>query len=172
MQCFRKCAINQSLLPRETTYVQKASSRTIHLRFSKSGQESIERHYRTHYISPALTAQKQQRLIEKVEKSAEPVVYIIVSDSQCFKCGKTLPKGSFLMMDQSNPHCLSCTEYKDLVFLPAGDALLTRRSKKYSEKSVVVVKFSRVRKRYERQGLLVTEESLLKVKEEPSDGEE
>ena len=54
MQCFRQWAQKLGLLPRETAYVQKACSRTIHLRFSKSGDENIEKHYRTHYISPAL----------------------------------------------------------------------------------------------------------------------
>lgn len=166
MECFCQWALKQGLLPRETAYVQKACSRTIHLRFSKSGSDTIEKHYRTHYISPILTEQKQQRLLDKIEKSNEPVVYIIVSESKCSQCKKDMPKGSFLMMDEDNPYCMSCTPYKDLVFLPAGDALLTRRAKKYSSQSVVVVKFSRARKRYERQGLLVEEEALQKAQDE------
>lgn len=149
-----------------TTYVQKACSRTIHLRFSKSGNETIEKLYRTHYISSMLTEQKQQRLIDKIEKSNEPVVYIIVSESKCSQCNKEMTKGSFLMMDADNPYCVACTSYKDLVFLPSGDALLTRRAKKYSNQSVVVVKFSRARKRYERQGLLVTEAALQRAHDE------
>ena len=59
MKSFRQWALSNGLLPRETAYVQKATSRTIHLRFSKSGQEDIERYYRTHYftsINPAKTA--------------------------------------------------------------------------------------------------------------------
>ena len=47
-----------------------------------------------------------------------------------------------------------------LVFLPAGDAALTRRAKKASSLSAVVVRWSRSRKRYERQGILVTEPAL------------
>ena len=42
-----------------------------------------------------------------------------------------------------------------LVFLPSGEAALTRRAKKASGLSAVVVRWSRTRKRYERQGLLV-----------------
>lgn len=170
MKCFRQWAQTQGLLPRETAYVQKACSRTIHLRFSKSGNEAIEACYRTHYISPMLTEQKQQRLVDKIEKSNEPVVYIIISESKCSQCKKDMAKGSFLMMDGDNPHCISCTVYKDLVFLPAGNALLTRRTKKYSNQSVVVVKFSRARKRYERQGLLVTEKALQKAQNELEHG--
>jgi len=47
-----------------------------------------------------------------------------------------------------------------LVFLPSGNATLTRRARKYSVLSAVVLKWSRARKRYERQGLLVEAEAL------------
>jgi hypothetical protein len=43
---------------------------------------------------------------------------------------------------------------------PAGDAALTRRAKGASRLSAVVVRFSRSRKRYERQGILVEEQAL------------
>jgi hypothetical protein len=46
------------------------------------------------------------------------------------------------------------------VYLPAGDALLTRRAKAKSTRYVVVVRFSRTRRRYERQGLLVEPRAL------------
>ncbi len=47
-----------------------------------------------------------------------------------------------------------------LVFLPAGDVGLTRRAHRASELSAVVVRFSRSRKRYERQGLFVEDSAL------------
>jgi hypothetical protein len=47
-----------------------------------------------------------------------------------------------------------------LVFLPAGDAGLTRRAHRTSELSAVVVRFNHSRKRYERQGLLVESAAL------------
>jgi hypothetical protein len=53
-----------------------------------------------------------------------------------------------------------------LLFLPAGDAALTRRSRKYSTLSAVVLRWSRARKRYERQGLLVEEEALERAEAE------
>lgn len=62
--------------------------------------------------------------------------------------------------------CLNCAGFWDLVFLESGNTALTRRAKKYSDKVVIVVKFSRTRKRYERQGLLVTETALQKAKDE------
>ena len=47
-----------------------------------------------------------------------------------------------------------------LAFLAPGDTALTRRARKYSTLSAVVLKWSRARKRYERQGLLVEEAAL------------
>lgn len=47
-----------------------------------------------------------------------------------------------------------------LVFLPSGDTALTRRARAASRLSAVVVRFSRARKRYERQGVLVEEAAL------------
>jgi hypothetical protein len=51
-------------------------------------------------------------------------------------------------------------ELDHLVYLPAGDAALTRRAKAASRLSAVVVRFSRARKRYERQGARVEEDAL------------
>lgn len=53
-----------------------------------------------------------------------------------------------------------------LEFLPSGYAALTLRSRKYSKLSAVVLKWSRARKRYERQGLLVEEQALAKAEDE------
>jgi hypothetical protein len=53
-----------------------------------------------------------------------------------------------------------------LVFLPSGDAALTRRAKAASRLSAVVVRFSRARKRCERQGILVDEAALEQAEQE------
>jgi hypothetical protein len=63
-------------------------------------------------------------------------------------------------MEEAGPHCMSCADLDHLVFLPAGDAALSRRARKASTLSAVVVKFSRSRKRYERQGILVEPQAL------------
>jgi hypothetical protein len=59
------------------------------------------------------------------------------------------------MMEDPGPACLGCVGLDDLEFLPVGDALLSRRVKAKSMRCAVVVRFSRSRRRYERQGLLV-----------------
>ena len=53
-----------------------------------------------------------------------------------------------------------------LIFLPAGDAALTRRAKKASTLSAVVVRWNRTRKRYERQGTFVEEPALAQAEEQ------
>ena len=52
------------------------------------------------------------------------------------------------------------------MYLPSGDAALTRRATKHSVLRAVVVKWSRARKRYERQGVLVEEPALAQAESE------
>jgi len=167
IQFFHEWANQQGLIPREKNYIQKASTRTNYLIFSESAQKATEKYYKTYYLSPLLPDKKQQRLIEKIEKTPEPVVYIVAKDATCSKCQKDIPRNSFLMTDNNETLCMRCSPYKDHVYLPAGDTLLTKRAKKYSKTFAVVVKFSSARKRYERQGLLITEEALHQAEELP-----
>lgn len=94
------------------------------------------------------------------------VVFMIVRDSKCSECHGELGKGQFLTMENGNPFCMKCADLDHLIFLGAGDAALSRRAKKYSQLWAVVVRFSRARKRYERQGLLVEEDALARAEEE------
>jgi hypothetical protein len=49
-----------------------------------------------------------------------------VRDWTCTGCGGT---GDFLIMDDAGPLCLTCADMDHLVFVPAGDAALTRRAR-------------------------------------------
>ncbi len=69
-------------------------------------------------------------------------------------------------MEADQPPCLTCADLDHLVYLPRGDMALTRRARKHSSLSAVVVRFSRARKRYERQGILVREAALKQAEEE------
>jgi hypothetical protein len=62
--------------------------------------------------------------------------------------------------------CLTCADMDHLEFLSSGDASLTRRARKYSGISAVVLKWSRSRKHYERQGLLVETSAIEKAEAE------
>ena len=98
--------------------------------------------------------------------SKELVVFDILRNSKCTGCDKELWKGDFLFMEGEHPLCLNCADLDHLVYLPRGDAALTRRAKKYSALSAVVVRFSRSRGRYERLGILVGESALERAEEE------
>ena len=65
MAMFREWAREKRLKPSETRYIRRTRSGTADLRFSKSGHPGIEKNYRTHFVSPALSERKQQRLSEK-----------------------------------------------------------------------------------------------------------
>ena len=69
-------------------------------------------------------------------------------------------------MEDAGPVCMGCADLAHLVFLPAGDAALTRRAMANSGLSAVVVRFSRARRRYERQGILVEEHALERAEAE------
>lgn len=86
-----------------------------------------------------------------------------LKDFTCSVCAAV--RGDLLTMRDSGPVCLSCADMDHLVFLASGDAALTRRAKAQSGLSAVVVRFSRARKRYERQGILVEEDALARAEE-------
>lgn len=96
----------------------------------------------------------------------EIVVFSIVRNSACSECGEELGRGRFLRMEGDSPLCMACADLAHLVFLASGDAALTRRATKHSTLRAVVVRFSRARKRYERQGILVEEAALEQAERE------
>jgi hypothetical protein len=100
------------------------------------------------------------------QESKDLVVFDIVRDSECAECRKELLAHDFLFMEDGRPLCLTCADLDHLAYLPRGETALTRRARKYSSLSAVVVRFSRARKHYERQGVLVEEAALERAAEE------
>ena len=99
-------------------------------------------------------------------KGEDIVVFSILRESACAECGRELWKGALLRMEADRPLCLACADLDHLVFLPRGDTAVTRRASQYSTLRAVVVRFSRSRKRYERQGVLVDEQALARAEQE------
>ncbi|MGH9883766.1 MAG: DUF2293 domain-containing protein [Pyrinomonadaceae bacterium] len=96
-----------------------------------------------------------------IKKSDDLKVFISHRDSTCGECGEKLGRQAWITLEEKKGAlCLACADLDELVFLPTGDAALTRRARKHSVLSAVVLKFSRARRRYERQGLLVEESAL------------
>ena len=91
---------------------------------------------------------------------ATPSELVVVQPVRDWFCAECRGTGDLLIMDDKGPLCLACADMDHLVFLPSGDAALTRRAKKGSRLSAVVVRWSRTRRRYERQGVLVEETAL------------
>jgi len=88
-------------------------------------------------------------------KTDDLKVFISNRESRCDECGAELGRKAWITLDKDKGAlCLSCADMDHLVFLPSGDAVLKRRAKKHSKLSAVVLKWSRARKRYERQGCL------------------
>jgi len=108
----------------------------------------------------------------KAERPAEMVVFSVLNASVCSSCGADIAKGDLLRMEKERPLCLACADLDHLVYLPAGDPALSRRSRKHSTLSAVVVRFSRARKRYERQGLLIQLPALELAEQECLNDEE
>ena len=161
MAVLRRWATERGLRPSETAYLARARDGRP-LRFSRSGDVSIEAAYRTHWVSPELSEAEQRRLTERQSAAPDLVVISALGDWTCTACGEG---GDLLIMEGPGPLCLGCADLDHLVFLAAGDAALTRRAKKASGLSAVVVRFSRSRRRYERQGVLVEEQALVQAEQ-------
>jgi hypothetical protein len=157
MADFRRWARERGLVPSPTEYVARTRDRRP-LQFSLSGKPSIEGAYSTHWVSPRLSEAQRRQLAETTSRPHELVVINATRDWSCTKFSGT--GGDLLIMEGAGPVCMKCAQMDHLVFLPSGDAGLTRRARKASTLSAVVVRWSRARKRYERQGLLVEQAAL------------
>jgi hypothetical protein len=110
-------------------------------------------------------------MAEKAKKAKnntkdEIVVFSVVKDTACTECGEELGKGRLLRLEQEKALCMDCADLDRLEFLPSGNAAVTRRASAYSTLRAVVVRWSRARKRYERQGILAEPQAILRAEEE------
>ncbi len=88
-------------------------------------------------------------------------VYINSRNSNCDDCQENLDQNAWITItEDKRVICLSCADLDHLVYLPSGSAALTRRARKYSGLSAIVLKWSKTRNRNERQGILVEEAAL------------
>src|SRR5580693_4400245 len=162
LEYLQRWAETNGLKPSDTDYVAATRDRRP-LHFTAGADLAAESAWRTHWIPADLPAPARERIIERQSAPPDLVVVIPIKDWDCAECQGT---GDLLIMDDVGPLCLTCADMDHLVFLGAGDAALTRRAKKASRLSAVVVRWSRSRKRYERQGLLVEEPALDQAEQE------
>jgi hypothetical protein len=162
LEALRVWARERELRPTEMPYPARAREPRP-LRFTASGDPEIESSYRTHWISPQMSENDRERLAERQGRTPDLVVISPLGEWTCSECGGS---GDLLLMDRPGPICMRCADMDHLVFLPSGDAALTRRARRASRLSAVVVRFSRARKRYERPGVLVEESALERAEAE------
>ena len=108
-----------------------------------------------------------------MDESRELKVFIAASESICDECDQKLGRHAWITLaGERGALCLSCADLDHLVFLAPGDAALTRRARKHSTLSAVVLRWSHARHRYERQGILIEEQGLARAEAEClADGE-
>ena len=84
--------------------------------------------------------------------------------STCAACGEALPVDAWLhVAEDQRTICLPCAGLDRLELVAPGDAALTRRALRESKLSAVVSKWRKDRKRFERQGVLVEPDALLRA---------
>jgi hypothetical protein len=174
LKYFDEWGTRKGLEKRQAVYARAGRQGAVEVRMFPpgfEGREALEPLFRTQYVSPGLPERKRAA-IEKKEKAPQPVVFSIVRDSVCSECGTELESGDFLFMDGKQPLCMACAGMGELEFLESGDAAMTRRATKYSGRSAVVVRFSKSRGRYERQGILVETDAIARAEQECADDAE
>lgn len=102
----------------------------------------------------------------KSDMKPEDRVFVRSRDCTCTQCNRSLMEGMIVLGKDNAVVCVKCAGIDSLVFLPSGDPALTRRASKISSQSHVVWKFSRARKRNERQGIVIEPSALEKAQSE------
>ncbi|WP_409491770.1 DUF2293 domain-containing protein [Amycolatopsis sp. cmx-11-12] len=152
----RRWATGKSLESTEIEHVGATRDRAP-LKATSGELAGLEPVFRTQWIMPGLSEAKRAQVVARQRKAPDLIVWVAFKDWACADCGGT---GDLLFLENEVPHCLDCADLGHLVFLPSGDTALTRRAKKASRLSAVVMKFNRSRKRQERQGILVEDAAL------------
>lgn len=169
LEVFHRWVASRGLRPTEVDYLAATRDRRA-LRFTAAGDPALELTYRTHWTPADLPERQRERLTARQSKPPDLVVVQPLRAFTCVGCERT--DSDMLTMEDTGPVCLACADLDHLVFLPAGDAALTRRAKQASRLSAVVVRFSRSRKRHERQGMLVEQAAVEQAEQQCLSDEE
>jgi hypothetical protein len=135
------------------------------LQFTESGEPTLELVFRTHLVAPGLSEKKREQIDARQSKVPDLAVITPTKAWDCGTCGRHYEAEDFLLMEDDAPLCMDCADFGHLVFLPAGNATLSRRAKAESTLAVLVMEFNRRRKHYQRIGILVEQEALERAEE-------
>ncbi|MGB7504588.1 MAG: DUF2293 domain-containing protein, partial [Mycobacterium sp.] len=145
LDALRGWAEAHGLKPWETDYGE--------LQFTADGDAAVERAFRVRWAPAEQPAPERPRA-----PSQRFTVISAINAFTCSSCGDE--SGDLLLKARSGALCLDCADLGHLVFLPSGDAALTRRAKKASGLSAVVVRWNLRRNRYERHGILAENDAI------------
>ncbi|MFI1988316.1 DUF2293 domain-containing protein [Actinoplanes sp. NPDC020271] len=163
LEIFHRWVRSRGLRASEIDYVSATRDRRP-LRFTEDGDPGRELAYRTHWMPVDLPERQREKITTRQSKPPDLVVVMPLRAFTCAACGEE--RDDMLTMDDAGPLCLGCADLDHLVFLPAGNVAMTRRAKQASRLSAVVVRFSRSRRRHERQGLLVEQAAVEQAEEQ------
>jgi hypothetical protein len=164
---FKEWAAEKQLTVVKAALRSSGRDQTHELVVTKDASPEMESFFRTCYAPADITPRKLEALKKKLNKPPDLVVFITVRESlNCEECGAEMVHGDFLFQEKKRSLCLQCADLDHLEFLPSGDAAMSRRARKHSPLSAVVVQFNRRRKRYERRGILVAAKAISQAEEE------
>lgn len=91
-------------------------------------------------LEPAVPGMDLEQMIGSVgggRVATDLKVFITRGEASCEECGEDLGRQAWIFLEkEKGALCLSCADLDHLVYLPAGDAALTRRSRKHSTLAV------------------------------------
>jgi hypothetical protein len=97
IEYLERWAKGQGLKPSEAEYVSQTRDRRT-LRFTDSGDDEAEAAWRTHWVSPGLTAAQEKRITKRREVHPDLVVVSAAKEFTCAECAQSFD-GGLLIMD-------------------------------------------------------------------------
>jgi hypothetical protein len=154
LQHMRRWAADAGLTPSEVAYLAATRDRRP-LRFSAGGHQATERAWRTHWLRPDLSETAAQRTLAARGNAPDLVVVEPLTQWSCAGCGGS---GSLLLMEDGERSAWPAWTWTTW---SSGRRRRPEPAGQDGERlAAVVVRFSRSRRRYERQGILVEEAAL------------
>ena len=158
---FLAWAKEKNLEPFMVEYSRAGRDENNSLKIDLGEDHEQEEFFKTHFRDASLTVKQKERIEKKRNKPPDLIVFQVVGEPvDCSECAQSVEAGDMFFLEQQQPLCLQCADLDHLEFLPSGDATLTRRSRKHSPLSAIVTRFNHRKKRYQRQGVLVTAEAI------------
>jgi len=71
----------------------------------------------------------------------QPVELMVINALNDWTCTECSGTGALMLLEGPGPLCMACADLDHLVFLPRGNTALTRRAKKASRLSAIVIRF-------------------------------